>query len=162
MTDVLAHQPGRARYLVCVDGSAWSRVAVRFACLRAKNTSGHVVLMTVIAHAEFQHWMAVADVMRDEQREEAEHLLQELGAEVNEWAGVMPELNVREGRIGDEILAAVEEDPSINFLVVGARPPDKKHGELISWLAGHLAGQLHIPLVIVPGNLTDEELVNPA
>ena len=78
--------------------------------------------MTVIAHAEFQHWMAVADVMRDEQREEAEHLLQELGAEVNEWAGVMPELNVREGRIGDEILAAVEEDPSINFLVVGARP----------------------------------------
>jgi nucleotide-binding universal stress UspA family protein len=162
MADAPAHKPGRARYLVCVDGSPWSRVAVRFACLRAKNTQGHVVLMTVIAQAEFQHWMAVADVMRDEQREAAEHLLQELGAEVNEWAGVMPELNVREGRIGDEILAAVEEDQSINFLVVGAQPPDKKHGELISWLAGHLAGQLHIPLVIVPGNLTDEELVNLA
>ena len=122
MADALAHKPGRARYLVCVDGSPWSRVAVRFACLRAKNTRGQVVLMTVIAQAEFQHWMAVADVMRDEQREAAEHLLQELGAEVNEWADMMPELNVREGSIGDEILAAVEEDPSMSFLVSSMEP----------------------------------------
>jgi nucleotide-binding universal stress UspA family protein len=154
------HVAGRAKYLVCVDGTEQSRVAVRFACLRAKNTRGYVVLLTVIEPAEFQHWMTVEDVMNEERRDEAERLLHDLAAEVNEWAGVMPVFTVREGRIGNEILAAVEEDPTISFLVVGAAPPEAKRGKLISWLAGQLAGRLEIPLVIVPGNLTDEQLVN--
>ena len=68
MAGVPKHVAGRVKYLVCVDGSAQSRVAVRFACLRAKNTNGYVVLLTVIEPAEFQHWMAVEDVMREERR----------------------------------------------------------------------------------------------
>lgn len=152
------HVPGQANYLVCVDGSPQSRVAVRFACLRARNTSGNVILLTAIEPAEFQHWVAVEDVMIEERREEAERVLQDLAAEVNEWAGVIPALMVREGHIGDEILAAIEEDPSVSFLVVGAAPPAEQHGKLISWLAGQLAGRLTIPLVIVPGNLSDEQL----
>ncbi len=158
MSDLPEHVPGRVKYLVCVDGSPQSRVALRFACLRARNVGGRVTLLSVNEPAEFQHWMAVEDVMQEERREEAEHLLQDLAAEVNEWAGVMPEFSVREGRIGDEILAAIESDPAISFLVVAASPPGEKHGKLISWLAGELAGRLHIPLVIVPGNLTDAEL----
>ncbi len=162
MSEATQHVPGRAKYLVCVDGSAHARVAVRFACLRARHTNGQVVLLTAIEPAEFEHWMAVRDVMLEEKREEAEHVLQDLAAEVNEWAGMMPELMVREGHIGDEILASVEEDPAISFLVVGAAPPAARHGKLISWLASHLAGRLGIPLVIVPGNLTDEQLANIA
>ena len=160
MTEAAKHIAGHVNYLVCVDGSAHSRVAVRFACLRAKNAQGNVTLLTAIEPAEFQHWMAVEDVMLEERREEAERLLNDLAAEVNEWAGVMPSLTVRDGHIGEEILAAVAEDPSINFLVVGAAPPPHKHGKLISWLAGHAAEALTIPLVIVPGNLTDEQLIN--
>jgi nucleotide-binding universal stress UspA family protein len=160
MAELPKHVPGQATYLVCVDGSAHSRVAVRFACLRAKNTGGKVSLLTAIEPAEFQHWMAVEDVMLEERREEAEHLLQDLATEVNEWAGVMPSLTVRDGHIGDEILSVIEDDPSINFLVVGAAPPPAKHGKLIAWLAGQLAGRLSIPLVIVPGNLSDEQLAD--
>ena len=122
MTEAAKHVAGHVNYLVCVDDSPHSRVAVRFACLRAKNAEGNVTLLTAIEPAEFQHWMAVEDVMLEERREEAERVLQDLAAEVNEWAGVMPSLTVRDGHIGDEILAAVEEDPTINFLVVGAAP----------------------------------------
>ena len=43
---------------------------------------------------------------------------------------------------------------------VGAAPPDDAHGSLISWLAGQLAGRLNIPLVVVPGNLSDQQLRN--
>ncbi len=160
MADVSKHVAGRVKYLVCVDGSAQSRVAVRFACLRAKNTNGYVVLLTVIEPAEFQHWMAVEDVMREERREEVELMLQELAAEVNEWAGVMPVFTVREGAIGDEILAAVEEDSAVSFLVVSSSSASEKQGKLISWLASQLADRLSVPLVIVPGNLTDEQLIN--
>ncbi len=162
MSDATQHVPGRAKYLVCVDSSAHARVAVRFACLRARHTNGHVVLLTAIEPAEFEHWMAVRNVMLEEKRDEAEHLLQDLAAEVNEWAGLMPELMVREGHIGDEILAAVEEDPMISFLVVGAAPPPARRGKLISWLASQLAGRLSIPLVIVPGDLTDQKLADIA
>ncbi len=154
------HIAGRVKYLVCVDGTAHSRVAVRFACLRAKNTNGYVVLLHVIEPAQFQHWMAVVGVMKEERREETEQLLHDLAAEVNAWAGVMPVLSVREGELGEEILAAVEEDPTISFLVVGAAPPEVKHSKLISWLAGQLAGRLRVPLVVVPGNLTDDQLIN--
>ena len=160
MAGTTEHVPGQVNYLVCVDGSAQSRVAVRFACLRARNTGGNVTLLTVIEPAEFQHWMAVEDVMLEERRQEAEHILQDLAAEVNEWAGVMPALNVRDGQIGDEIIASVEGDPTISFLVVGAAPPPETHGKLISWLASQLAGRLTIPLVIVPGNLTDAQLAD--
>jgi len=160
MPDAATHEPGRVKYLVCVDGSPESRVAVRFAGLRAKNTNGFVILLTAIEPAEFQHWMAVEDVMRAERRDEAENFLQDVAAELYEWAGVRPAFTVREGRIGEEILAAVEEDPSIDFLVVGAAPATAKHGKLISFLAGQVAGGLTVPLVIVPGNLSDEQLVN--
>jgi nucleotide-binding universal stress UspA family protein len=147
-------------FLVVVDETEEMKVALRFACRRARHTGGRVALLFVIEPAEFQHWMAVEDVMQNERRDEVEHLLQDLAAEVNEWAGVMPVLSVREGRIGDEILAAIEEDPSIDFLVIGAAPPTEKRGTLISWLAGQISDSLAIPLVIVPGNLSDEQLAN--
>ena len=151
---------GGLKYLVCVDGSHQSKVAVRFACLRARNTGGRVALLHVIPPAEFQHWMAVEDAMQKERRQETEKLLQDLAAEVNEWAGIMPELFVRDGELGEQILALLEEDTGINALVVGAAPPTAAHGELISWLASELAGSLRIPLTIVPGNLTDDQIVS--
>jgi hypothetical protein len=98
-------------------------------------------------------------MMREERREEAEALLQELAADVNSWAGVMPELLVREGRIGDEILGAVDEDPTIDLLCIGSNPAEGM-GKLVGFLAGNLAGRLSIPLVIVPGILTDEKIIN--
>ena len=153
-------KPDDRVFLVVVDDTEEMRVALRFACGRARNTNGRVALLFVVEPTDFQHWMAVEDVMLEERREEAERVLHDLAAEVNEWAGVMPSLTVRDGHIGDEILAAVEEDPNISFLVVGAAPPPNKHGKLISWLAGNAAEKLNIPLVIVPGNLTDEQLIN--
>jgi nucleotide-binding universal stress UspA family protein len=153
------HVAGQVKFLVCVDGSPPSRVAVHFACRRAKNTNGRVALIHVIAPVDFRQWSGVEEMMREELREEAEALLQDMAADVNGWAGVMPELLVREGRIGDEILAAVDEDPSIDLLCVGSNPSEGK-GSLVGFLAGHLAGRLSIPLVIVPGTLTDEKIIN--
>ena len=152
------HVAGRAKFLVCVDRRPQSRVAVRYACRRAKNTGGSVSLLHVVAPPEFQHWATVGDVMEEERRDDAEQLLHDLAAEVNDWAGVVPELLVREGEIGEQILAQVEEDPTIDVLCVGAAPPTDKSFTLITFLAGKLVGRLSIPLVIVPGNLTDEQI----
>jgi nucleotide-binding universal stress UspA family protein len=154
------HVPGRVRFLVCVDRRPQSRVAVRYACRRAKNTGGTVSLLHVIEPPEFQHWAAVGDVMDAERREEAGHLLDDLSLEVNDWAGMRPSLTVREGEIGEEILAAVREDPHIDVLVVGAAEPGDRRFSLITFLAEKLLGHLRVPLVVVPGNLTDEQITN--
>ena len=153
-----AHVAGQVTFLVCVADDGHSEVAARFAALRARNSGGHVALLHVVQPPEFQHWAAVGELMRQETREEADNLLRVMAAGVEAVTGQAPSMAVREGAIGDEILSHVGENESINLLVVGAAPPDQGRGSLISWLAGQLAGQLNIPLVVVPGNLDDRQL----
>ena len=75
----------RRNFLVVVDDTPECRVALRFACMRAHRTGGGVVLLRVMEPADFQHWMAVEKLMREEAREEAEELLRGLSDEMNEY-----------------------------------------------------------------------------
>ena len=133
-------------------------MALRFASLRARNTGGHVVLLYVIEPADFQHWAAVGRLMEEESREEAERVLQTLAAAVIEHADIQPVLIVREGRRGEEILKLIEEDPTIDIMVLGAAAEGHGSNELVHLLTSELTKRLSIPLTIVPGNLTDEQL----
>jgi len=144
----------RFKFLVCVDDTPQSRVALRFAALRAMHTDGRLALLHVVEPPEFQEWMTVADAMENERRAEAEALLHAMAGDVHAATGLIPELQIRNGSIGEEILNAIREDGDIHALVIGAAPPAMRRGRLISWLAGQLAGSLEIPLVVVPGNLT--------
>ena len=160
MADKQDHIAGQVKFLVCVDDSEDCRVALRFAALRARNSGGAVVLLYVIEPADFQHWVAVEKLMEEEQREEAEQLLHDLAAEVYDFAEIRPILVFRVGRRGDETLKLIEEDPSINSLVLGAAPEGEGTNDLVRKLGDELTKRLRIPLTVVPGNLTDEQLVN--
>ena len=94
-------------FLCVVDSSAEMRVGLRFACRRASHTGGRVALLYVMEPADFQHWMAVEEKMREERREEAESVLHTLAAQVNEIVGSMPVLYVREGTPSEEILKLI-------------------------------------------------------
>lgn len=142
------------KFLVYVDDTPECRLALRFACRRAKHTGGGVTLLRVVVPGDFQHWMAVEDRMREEALEEAEQLLHNLAGEVNESSGIMPELVVREGNPHDAILAHIEEDQDIRILVLGAATGSEGPGPLVSLMAGKMAGTMHIPVTVVPGNLT--------
>lgn len=148
----------RFKFMVCVDGSPQSRAALRFAALRARNTGGLLSLLHINEPVECHEWMSIAAAMEEEQREEAELLLHDLAGDVNMLTGLVPELLIRRGAIGTEILAAIREGGDIHALVVGAAPPAQRRGKLISWLASELAGSLEIPLVVVPGNLTAAQI----
>ncbi|MEE9299623.1 MAG: universal stress protein [Alphaproteobacteria bacterium] len=154
------HVAGHIKFLACVADDAHSRTAAYFAGRRALNCSGRVAILHVLPPPEFQHWVAVGDLMRDETREEAEDFLQQIAGEIYDRVGIMPEYYLREGAIGEEILHQLDEDPGIDMLVVGAAPADQRGGKLISWLAGQLAGSLNVPLIVVPGNLTNEQIEN--
>ena len=145
-------------FLVVVDETEEMKVALRFACLRARRTGGRVALLYVIEPAEFQHWMAVGDLMREEARSEGEQLLQRLAAQVNELVGTIPVLYVREGKVRDELFKLLDEEPRISVLVLGANTGSRGPGPLVSARTGKMIGKLRVPITVVPGNLSDEEI----
>jgi nucleotide-binding universal stress UspA family protein len=145
-------------FLVVVDETEEMQVALRFACLRARRTGGRVALLFVIEPADFQHWRAVEELMREEARSEGEQLLQRLAAQVNDLVGAIPILYVREGKVGDELFKLLDEEPQISILVLGANTGNRGPGPLVSSLAGKMVGKLRVPVTIVPGNLSDEAI----
>jgi nucleotide-binding universal stress UspA family protein len=144
--------------LVVIDESAEHQVALRFACLRASHTGGRVAMLYVIEPTDSQQWMAVEDLMREERRAEAETVIKTLSEKVFEWSGSMPILFPREGKVREELLQLIEEEPSISILVLGAATGPEGPGPLVTHLAGKIAGRLRVPVTIVPGGLTDEQI----
>lgn len=157
-TNRLARDGKERIFLVVVDNTEEHRKALRFASLRARSTGGRVALLYVIEPAEFQHWMAVGDLMREERRQEAEALLQEVSADVQELSGKTPVFFLREGEPREELMKVIEEEKSVSILVLAASAETKGPGPLVSALAGKASGSLRVPVTIVPGNLTDEEI----
>ena len=89
---------------------------------------------------------------------EAEERLRMLSSRVMEWSGEMPVFYIRSGNRRDELFKLLEEEPSISVLVLGSATQPGGPGPLISALTGKFYDRLHIPLTIVPGSLTEEEV----
>ena len=60
------------KFLVVLDDSKECLNAMRFAAMRAKNTGGGVEVLAVIPPEEFNHWIGVGNIMREEARERIE------------------------------------------------------------------------------------------
>jgi len=149
-------------FLVVVDDSPEMKIALRYACRRAARTNGRVAMLYVMEPADFQEWVGVSNLMRDEARQQAEAVMQKMAGEVQKHAGSFPILHFREGERQDEVLKLIDEEPSISILVLGAATGAKGPGPLVSSLTGKQVGKLRIPITIVPGNLSDADIENIA
>jgi len=145
-------------FLCVVDDSEELANALRFACRRANGTGGRVALLYVMQPAEFQHWMAIGDRMREEAREEAEEMLQVVASVVQKRTGKVPACFIREGTIREELVKLIDEETDISLLVLGAATGTDGPGPLISHLVEKMAGNLRIPVTIVPGNLSEAQI----
>jgi nucleotide-binding universal stress UspA family protein len=145
-------------FLVVVDETAEHRLAVQYAARRAAHTGGRLALLHVVEPVEVQHWISVQELAREERREAAEQLMQQLCDEVLPVAGTVPVVYIREGRAQDELVALINEEPSISILVLAAGTGQSGPGPLVSFLTGKLAARLRIPITIVPGGLTAEQI----
>jgi nucleotide-binding universal stress UspA family protein len=146
------------KFLVVVDDTPECRVALRYASRRALHTGGGVTLLMVISPADFQHWLGVEQVMREEAEEEARKVLERFAGEVQEAAGITPELVIRHGQKSQEIISLIEEDDAISILVLGAGTEAEGPGPLVSMFAGAASGTFPVPITIVPGDLAEEEI----
>lgn len=146
------------KFLVVLDDSTECLNAMRFAALRANHTGGGVEVLAVIAPEEFNHWIGVGDIMREEARERIEVHFEVFAKWMRDKQGVDPELVIREGEAVTEIIQQIADDPDIGVLVLGAST-DKKHGPgpLVTQMT-RSSGTLPVPVTIVPGDLSKERL----
>lgn len=146
------------KLLVVVDESPESKVAIRFAAARAAHiTGGELILFHCIRPGEFQHWVAVADRMREEAYEEAETLLKEVADRLNNYCGVSPEIKVVEGEPKDQLKEFILSQEDIFGLVLGAGAQGEP-GPLVDYFTGSEIGDLPCPVMLVPGNMTNEQV----
>lgn len=144
-------------YLVVVDDTPESRVALRFAARRAARNGGQVSLLHVIPPTDFIQWGGVQDVIEAEAQEKAEALLSAIVEEVMAETGIRPSVSVRLGKPAEEVLKAVIADRSLQMLVLGAASSGAP-GPLVAFFSGEAAGQLPCPVLIVPGALDEPAL----
>ena len=146
-------------YLVIVDDSPESRVALRFAVLRATHVGATVTAAHVVRPAEFMHFGAVQSAMAAEAREEAAALLASVADEAEALAGQRPATLVLEGDAAPAILAYVRSHADVRALVLGAASRGAP-GQLISAFTGEGAGQLPCLVMVVPGGLDAQRLAD--
>lgn len=145
------------KFLVILDDSRECLNAMRFAAMRAAKSGGGVEVLAIIPPDEFNHWIGVGEVMRAEARERIKVHFEVFAKWMRDKKGIDPQLVIREGDLVTEILAQVEEDPQVGVLVLGAATDKKGPGPLITALTKS-AGDLPIPMTIVPGDMSKERL----
>jgi len=149
------------KYLVIVDESEEVEAALYFAALRTIHTSGLILLLYVIEPQEYQHWVGVRQVQLEEETNKAKALFRLFRRKLNTagFESVQTEEVVREGKKAEVILDLIKEDEDIAILVLGAATDTMGPGPLVSSLAaGTTAGLFPVPITIVPGNLTLDDL----
>jgi nucleotide-binding universal stress UspA family protein len=145
-------------FLVVVDDTEEMHVALRYACRRARHTGGRVALLHVIEPADPQPFRQVAELILAEQRAQAEELMQKMSAEVVELSGQLPVVHLRNGDRAHQLLNLIDEEPEISVLVLAAGTGSEGPGPLISQLIGRLSGRLRVPITVVPGALSDQQI----
>jgi nucleotide-binding universal stress UspA family protein len=155
-----AFEPGHQRnFLVVVDETPECDRAVYYGSRRAARTNSNLVMLGVVPLGESnQQWLGVGDVMLLEAHEEVQKRLDHYAARAKNLAGIEPERIVREGAKVDEVMKLIDEDEDIAVLVLAAATGNEGPGPLVSSLAHAGSGSFPVPITIVPGNLTDEEL----
>jgi len=155
----------KRKFLVVADDTPEFQAALKFACRRARSTGGHVALLRVIEPEYFEHWSGVREEIERQARDEAEAVLHKSAEFVQAETGLPPEYLIKNA---DNVRAALRDvissDPDIKILVLAAAVGGRGPGPLVASLGkdGVSLGTRKVPVTLVPGDLTDEEIAELA
>jgi len=140
---------------VVIDKTPECQVALRFATRRAQHTGGRVTLMSPATPGEFQQWRGVQEIMKDEAHAEAEALLHAAAKTVNDLSGIIPELVIPFGATTECLARLIKDDKDISILVLASGTGKEGPGPLVSMFGSAVQA---IPVTIVPGNFTNDQI----
>ena len=146
--------------LVIADGSEEMNVALQYACARSKKTNRKIMIAAFIEPLDVLTTKGVSEIMQNEAREEAEKIIKYASKIVRESTGSVPVVQIREGEVIHELKSLIDEEKNINVLVIGANVDEKEKnpGPIINSLVSKELSNFRIPIMIVPGNFTNEHI----
>ena len=144
-------------YLVVIDDSDESRVALQFAARRAAKTDGAVEVLAVVEPQDFVQWGGVQAAIEEEQRLRIEGSVTASVGEIMDAAGIKPTIVIRQGEPVPVVRSLIGTRQDIAALVLGAAPSGNP-GPMVVNFTGNDAGKLPCPVMIIPGGLSQEDL----
>lgn len=143
-------------YLVVMDETAEAKKALRFASVRARQTTGNVHILALVPQQNFNAFGGVQATIEQEARERAEVMANSEAGNIFAQSGKMPVIAVRTGNPQEVIRDYLEEHKNVDALVLGAAS-DGGPGPLVTHFAA-AAGSLPCPLYVIPGSLDSEAI----
>lgn len=153
----MSEQDSKWKFLIIADDTPEFAKVLRLASKRAEKVGGSILMLHIIPPADFQHWTSVKDIMEEEAMEEAREQVAAHAQEIKRISGLDAETVIRKGKPEEVISEIVAEDHDIHLLVLGAEV-DADPGPLVRSFREVLLNVLHMPVLVVPGNMTDEEI----
>ena len=146
--------------LIVADESPEFPAALTYAALLAKTHDWRLVMLSIVEPSDPAPWASISEEIRRQAHVATESLTQRFSAEVWAECGITPQVVIREGDLRPELRKLLDEDVGIKLVVIasaaGAAP-----GQLVSSLAkgqGLTGGGRSVPVVVVPGSLSKQEI----
>ena len=146
--------------LVIADNSEEMKIALEYACARSKKTGRKIIIATFIEPLDVLTTKGITEIMKEEARDEAEVILKKAASFVKDRTGDLPALSIREGETISELKKLIDEEKTINVLVLAASidSNSKNPGPIITSLVTNEITNLRVPIMIVPGNFSIEHI----
>lgn len=148
---------GSRGYLVVIDDTPEATLALRFAARRAEATRGSLHILAPLPPADPIAWADVGATIDAEERADALEKARLVAQSIVEEHGLDPAVTVARGEPPEVVRDLVASDASITSLVL-ATAPTGAPGPLVSAFTGADAGLLPVPVIIVPGGLSDDAI----
>ncbi len=148
------------KYLVIADDNPESAVAMRYAARCIRRPEDELTLLAVVRPVEFQYWNALMDTMISDTREKLTQYLESSASYLQSNHGVNPRIIKLEGDPVKVITTFVSKEENLGALVLGIDSGPNGPGKLIRHFSHQSSGSLNVPLILVPGHMTDENLRN--
>ncbi len=144
-------------FLVVVDSTEECAKAIDYACYYANAQNGYVALLNVIAdQSAVMNWRDIEKRIRKEAREQAEQMIWESAGRVLQNTGKIPIACIEEGSDRSDIIVdMIEQNENIVGLVLASAANSSKPGPLVDYFSGKGMARLPVPLLIVPGHLSE-------
>ena len=148
----------KKKFLIVIDESEELEKAIYFAANRAIHTEGELSLLYIVDPAVNAQWSRIENLIEQEATSEAKKLCREWSQKIKSRFGIESEVIIKLGDRSEELLKLVEEDKNIRFLVLASSANNEEPGPLIKALTGKKIKNLFIPMVIIPGSLSEKEI----
>lgn len=148
----------KKKFLIVIDESKELDKAIYFAANRAIHTDGELSLLYIVDPAVNAQWSRIENLIEQEATSEAKKLCRIWSQKIKSRFGIESEVIIKMGDRCEELFKLVREDTNIRFLVLASSANNEDPGPLIKAVTGKKIKELSIPVVVIPGSLSEKEI----